>query len=211
MDRDKSFFVTSLLFSFVLNGCVAMQVEREVQSGRTALRLGNPKAAIPYFETAAGLDPDYITNFSLLQIGIWTYIGRAYYEAGDMTKALVSLKRARERYSDDYLARAYLGAIMTETGERAEGVKEIEIGLTGLKRWLETLPGRSLDGKYWDPGRYMVKTMAETLALLQTERVDSRSVSENIRWLGRNLDEEVEKVRRDRDRDIGAGDKDTRN
>jgi tetratricopeptide (TPR) repeat protein len=202
-----------LLISIVflsLSGCVAMQVEREVQSGRTALRLNNPKAAIPHFEVAAGLAPDYLSNFSPLQISIWTYIGRAYYEAGDRTKALESFKRARERYSDDYLARAYLGAIVTETGQRAEGVKEIEIGLSGLKTWLETLPGRSLDGKYWDPGRHMVNAMAETLSLLRAEKADWKQVGENVRWLGRNLDEEIEKARRDRDRDHGAGSEEPR-
>lgn len=210
MAGGKSFAVASLLFSFVLSGCVAMQVEREVQSGRRALRLNNPKAAIPHFEIAAGLNSDYLSNFSPLQISIWTYIGRAYYEAGDGTKALESFKRARERYSDDYLARAYLGAIMIENGQRAEGVKEVQIGVSGLKTWLETLPGRSLDGKYWDPGRYMVNTMAETLSLLRAEKADWKQVSENVRWLGRNLDEEIEKARRDRDRDHGAGSEEPR-
>lgn len=203
--KFKACKVIFLISLFLMGGCVAMQVEREVQSGRTALRLNNPKAAIPHFEIAAGLDPGYLSNFSLLQISIWTYIGRAYYEAGNMTKALESFKRARERYSDDYLARAYLGAIMTEDGQRAEGVREMEVGLTGLKSWLETLPGRSLDGKYWDRGRYMVKTMAETLALLRAQEVDWRKVHENVRWLGKELDEELEKARRDRERDIGAG------
>lgn len=174
--------------------------------GRAALRVGSPKAAVPHFEAAARLDPNYITNFSPLQVGIWTYLGRAYYEAGDHAKALENLRRARERYSDDYLARIYLGLIMAQNGQRAEGAKEIELGLQGLKAWLETLPGRSSEGIYWDPGRYMVKTMAETLTLLGVEKVDWRRVSENSRWLGRKLDEEVEEARRDRHRDqVGSG------
>lgn len=190
---------------FFLSGCTAMEVARQVQSGRAALRVGSPKAAIPHFEAGARLSPDYITNFSPLQVGIWTYLGMANYDAGDRTKALEHLKRARDRYSDDYLARAYLGMIMAEMGQSQEGAKEIEVGLNGLKSWLEALPGRSLDGKYWDPGRYMVRTMAETLALLRVERVEWTKVRENVRWLGRQLDEELEKARRQWERDTGAG------
>lgn len=193
--------VSAICGFFFLSGCVAMQVGEEVQSGRAALRVGSSKAAVPHFEAAARLNPDYITNFSPLQVGIWTYLGRAYYEAGDYAKALENLRRARERHSDDYLARIYLGLIMAQNGQRAEGAKEIEVGLQGLKAWLETLPGRSSEGIYWDPGRYMVKTMAETLTLLGAEKVDWRRVSENSRWLGRKLDEEVEEARWYRDRD----------
>jgi len=198
-------FKLAVVSFLLLSGCVAMQVEREVQSGRRALSIGDPKAAVPHFETVGRLDPDYLTRYSPLQIGIWTYIGRSYYEAGDREKAVEGFKRAKERYGDDYLARAYLGAIMAENGQRESGAKEIEVGVGGLKSWLEALPGRSLDGKYWDPGRSMVKTMGETLALLRAEKVDWKQVNENVRWLGRNLDEEFEKARRDRDRDLSNG------
>jgi tetratricopeptide (TPR) repeat protein len=190
---------------FFLSGCTAMEVARQVQSGRAALRVRSPKAAIPHFEAGARLDPDYITAFSPLQVGIWTYLGMANYDAGDRTKAVENLKRARDRYSDDYLARIYLGLIMAGDSQRAEGIKEMEVGLKGLKEWLDGLPGHDIDGKYWDPGRYMSKSMAETLTLLKAETVDWKEVRENIRWLARNLDETVEEARRRRERDTGAG------
>ena len=193
--------VVLLAFLF-LSACASMQVAREVQSGRAALRVSNPKAAIPHFEEAARLNPAYITDFTPLKIGIWTYIGRAQYEAGNTAKALENLKRAKQQYPlDDHVASLYLGLAMTQNGGRSQAAKEIESGLRGLHTWLETLPGRSLEGRYWDPGSYLRRTMSETLIMLQEKEPDWKEIAENVKWIGQKLDEEIEEVRKQRDRD----------
>ena len=193
----KPFLICSFLFLFLLGGCVSLQVGREVQSGRTALMLGNPDAAVPHFEAASRLDPDYITGFTLLDVGIWTYLGRAYYEAGQKEKALESLKKAKARHSEDYFARIYLGLVMSQNAQRREGTAELDAGLEGLGVWLDTLPSRTQDGKYWDPGGHLRRAIVATRGLLQAERINVARVDENVRWLGKNFDEEIDEVRRE--------------
>ena len=198
-----------LPFLFFLTACASMQVAREVQSGRMALRLTDPKTAISHFEEAARLNPDYITDFTPLKIGIWTYLGRAYYEAGDREKALAILKRARERHtSDDYVAPLYLGLLMVQDGSRSEGAKLIEEGLKDLHAWLETLPSAIEEGRYWDPGKRLMKTMSQTLEMLQAKETDWKGVTENVQWLGQKLDEEIEEVRKQKAREREGDGKD---
>lgn len=195
----KPFYISSFLFLF-LSGCVAMEVAREVQSGRAALRVGSPKAAIPHFEAAARLNPNYVTNFTPFKIGIWSYVGRAYYEAGNMQKALEGFRRGRDVHEDDY-GRIYLGFLLAQNGKRVEGMKELQAGLEGLHEWLETIPGRSPDGHFWDPGRYLRRTIEQTQGLLAAEKVDWGQVRENIKWLGEKLDDEIDEIERQRRRD----------
>ncbi len=192
----KSFFNFFLLFLFViiLSSCTTLQVSREVQSGRTALKLDKPKAALTHFEAAATQDPNYTTRFTLLDTGIWTYIGRAYYEIGEKEKALTSLKRAKDSSGDDYLARIYLGLVMSQNGKRRQGASELDAGLKGLAVWLEALPGRDVDGHYWDPGNYLADNISKTRKMLQVERPNWRGITANVEWLGKELEEEIEEV-----------------
>jgi len=187
---------------FFLSGCVTLQVSRDVQSGRIALKLGQPKEALTHFQAAAHLDPNYTTRFTLLNTGIWTYIGRAYYEVGEKKKALASLKRAKESSSDDYFARIYLGLVMSQNGRRREGIAELEAGLKGLEIWLESLRGHH-EGQYWDPGGHLQKAIAETQGLLRGERINLARVDENVQWLGRNFEEEIEEVRHEKSHEFG--------
>ena len=194
-------YTLPFLVLFFLGSCVSLQVGRELQGGRTALRLGNPEAAVPHFEAVSRLNPDYITHFTLLDVGIWTYLGRAYYEAGKKEQALASFKQAKARHSEDYFARIYLGLAMSQNGQRREGTAELDAGLEKLGVWLDTLPGRAQDGQYWDPGGHLQRGIAETRGLLQAERIDWARVDENVQWLGVNFDEEIEEVRREKDRE----------
>jgi tetratricopeptide (TPR) repeat protein len=188
-------------FFFVACG-PTMQVANEVQSGRAELRLSNPKSAISHFEQAGRLNPGYITDFTPLKIGVWTYAGRAYYESGERDKALVSLKRAREQHHDDYVASLYLGILLIQEGRsQPEGAKLVEEGLTALHAWLEAVPSTIQEGRFWDPGGYLRKTMSQTLAMLRAKQTDWKAVTENVGWLGQKLDEEIEEVRKQKDRE----------
>jgi len=199
----KFSFVYAMPFFVVLflSSCATLQVSKDVQSGRRALKLGQPKEALTHFEAAARVDPNYTTRFTLLNTGIWTYVGRAYYEIGEQEKALASLKRAKESSSEDYFARIYLGLVMSQNGSRREGIAELEGGLEGLEVWLETLTWQGPDGQFWDPGGRLKKGVAETRGLLRAEKINLARVDEHVRWLGKEFEEEIEEVRDDKQRE----------
>ena len=161
-------FAMPLFVLFFLSSCATLQVSRDVQSGRTALKLDQPKEAITHFEAAGRTDPDYLTDFTLLDIGIWSYVGMAYYQAGQKGKALESFKQAKQRHREDHFARVFLGLVMSQNGQRREGKAEVVDGLNGLRRWLD-MTRRSNTGMavFWDPGDYLANEIAQTLKLLQ--------------------------------------------
>ncbi len=197
-----SFVYAMSFFVFLfLSSCATLQVSKDVQSGRRALKLGQPKEALTHFEAAGRVDPNYTTRFTLLNTGIWTYVGRAYYEIGEQEKALASLKRAKESSSDDYFARIYLGLVMSQNGSRREGIAELEGGLVGLGNWLDSLPWQGFDGQYWDPSGRLKNGIVETRGLLRAETINLARVDENVRWLGKEFEEEIEDVRDDKQRE----------
>ncbi len=194
----RSFIVSTLIFPFLLGGCATLEVAREVQNGRRAMQLGNPKAAIPHFEAAAQLDPNYITDFTLLDIGIWSYAGMAYYEAGEKGKALASFKEAKPRHREDHFARVFLGLVMSQTGQTRDGKAELVSGLNGLRRWLDmTRSSNAGKAEFWDPGDYLANEIEQTLKLLQGEEVNWRKIDENMVRLAENFDDEIDEVDRD--------------
>lgn len=185
MLKRKPFIVSSFLFLFLLSSCATLEVAREVQSGRRAMQLGNSQAALGYFEAAAQANPDYITDFTLLDLGIWSYVGMAYYKEGEKEKALASFKQAKQRHKEDHFARVFLGLVMSQDGERRAGKGELVDGLNGLERWLDTTRHSTWRGSFWDPGDYLAKDIGQTLKLLQAEEVDWQAVHENVVRLAR--------------------------
>jgi len=208
MQLCKPFIAFSFLFLFLLGGCAVMKVEREVQSGRRAMQLGNFQSALGYFEAAAQADPDYLTNFTLLDIGIWSYVGMAHYSEGDKGKALASFKQAKQHHREDQIARVFLGLVMSESGDRREGKKELVNGLNGLDRWLDTTRYSTPKGELWDPGDYLAKEIGQTLKLLQAEEVNWGEINENVVRLARNFDDEIDEVKRDYQFDVNDDDSD---
>ena len=199
IDLSSVFFI--LIF---VSGCTTIQVSTEVQSGRSALILNQPKAALTHFEAAAAQDPNYTTRFTFLTTGIWTYVGRAFYAIGEKDKALASLKRAKESSSEDYIGRIYLGLVMAQTGNTREGKAELEAGLKKLAAWLESLPGTGLEGELWDPGQRIANGISELLKMVQVERPDWQGIATNVEWLGKELEEEIENVQDDKARQKGG-------
>ena len=200
------FYLCALLIVlFFAGSCANIQVSREVQSGRSALKLNQPKVALTHFESAAAQDPNYTTRFTLLNTGIWTYVGRAYYAIGEKEKALASLKRAKESSSDDYVGRIYLGLVMAQTGNAREGKAELEAGLKGLAAWLESLPSTGEMGELWDPGHRIANGISKFLKMVQVERPDWQGIATNVEWLGKALEEEIENVKDDKEKQKGDG------
>lgn len=191
--------IGGLLFSLVLlSGCASIQTASEVQRGRYALLYGEPKVALTHFQRAAELNPEYVLNFSLLDEGVWTYIGRSYYAMGNLPEARKALERARSRYDYDHLAKLYLGLVLARDGNRERGLREIRAGLKGLNNWLDHIHFYVHDGRYWDPGGRLQKQIQRDLQMIEGQEIDWPQLFASVEWLGREFEHEVELSQRDK-------------
>jgi len=204
-----TFFI--LPFAFFFSGCTAFQVGGEIQAGRQALRYGDPKIALAHFQRAAELDPDYLLNFSLLDQGVWTYVGKAHYAIGNLSEARKALERARARYDRDHLAKLYLGIVQARDGDQERGLKELESGLRGLGEWLDYIDQNRNDGRYWDPAKTLRSEIQKDIAMISGKDINLQALIASGEWLGREFEEEIDRARRDkqRDRDDDGRDKDS--
>jgi tetratricopeptide (TPR) repeat protein len=178
----------------------------QVQSGRRALIINRPEEALAYFQRVAEADPNYVVEIRSFREGIWTYVGRSQYSAGKLPEARQSLEKAVEANRDDAMARLYLGLTLVRTGDRARGLKEIEIGLKGLYDWLEFIHYNSYYGWLWDPNRELRSEMENALAMISGRDIDWEKLIASAEWIGRKMEEELDVAREDerrqfRDRD----------
>jgi tetratricopeptide (TPR) repeat protein len=171
---------------------------------------GDSEVALGHFQRAAELDPNSTWRHGgLIKEGVWTYVGRAYYQAGDLPAARKALEQARSRHPDDYIAPLYLGLVLSRAGDQQLGSKEIQTGLAGLGEWLDWIEYKSLDGYYWDPGRIIRSRMEKDLMALRGEKVNWPELIASVEHVGmqieREADEVVRQKRKDR-RDSAKGD-----
>ncbi len=200
-NKSQTRIMTSLLTLLpllLLSACASIRVPGEVQTGRHALLAGRPDEALSHFRRAADQNPDYLLNFSLLDEGIWTYLGRAYYAMGNLPEARQALERARSRYEEDHLAKLYLGLVLARDGERQKGLREIEAGLTGLAGWLDYIDRYRSDGRYWDPGRRLRNEIQRNLGMIQGRDINWAQLIASGDWLGKEFEMEVDFVKRDK-------------
>jgi tetratricopeptide (TPR) repeat protein len=192
---------------FLLAGCAAYQTAGQVQSGRQALIINRPEEALAYFQAAAQSRPDYIYISGSYQEGIWTYVGRSQYAMGQFPAARESFERALSVYRDDYLARIYLGLTLARGGEQTRGLKELQGGLKGLHDWLEYMNySRPLEA-FWDPLRHIRTEIEKDLAMISGKDLVWPTLIESAEWVGDEMEKEIDRVRRDeqrqfRDRDF---------
>ncbi len=181
----------------VISGCIGFQVAGEVQAGRSALLVGKAEEALPRFQRAAEMDPNYIMSFSAFQEGVWTYVGRTQYVTGKLPEARQSLERAVSRYDDDYLARIYLGLALARAGDRPRGAKEMTSGMKGLHDWLEFIAYNTRFGQFWDPLREIRSEIQSNLAMISGKEIDWQKLIASGEWVGRKMEEEIDLARRD--------------
>jgi tetratricopeptide (TPR) repeat protein len=174
-----------------LTACSGVQSGGDVQPGRYALRRGDSKAALAHFQRAANADPNYVTNFTLLKQGVWTYVGRAQYDAGNLAEARKALERADSLHNDDALADLYLGLALAREGDRDRGRREIEEGLTGLASWLDNIRVHP-DGQFWDPDRRIRTQIQQDLALLGKKDFNWPDMISRGEYIGIRVDDEIE-------------------
>ena len=183
------------LLALGFSSCVTAQ--GEVQAGRRDLLYGDPNRAAVRFQNAAASSPEAL-YFSYLPEGVWTYVGRAYYQSGRLPEARQALERAVARSSDDSLARLYLGLTLARAGDRPGGLKNIETGLTGINDWLNYLENRLPygAGRYWDPRKEIRGEIHAQLAMIGPN-VDWPRLIAGGEWVGRQMEEEIERARFD--------------
>jgi hypothetical protein len=70
--RIKNIGCLSLLL--FLGACSVVELDGDIQKGRMQLTGGDPKVALEYFERAAEQNPRYVTNFTDIPEGVWTYV-----------------------------------------------------------------------------------------------------------------------------------------
>ena len=182
-----------LQFAFLLAGCGALG---EVQTGRFDLLYGDPNKALAHFQRAAEIDPQFL-YYSVLPQGVWTYVGRAQYRLGRYPEARQNFERALARYERDNLARLYLGLVLSRNGDRPRGLQEIQAGTKGLYDWIEDIGYKSQYGRYWDPGRDIRGGIEQNLALTDAKEIDWPKVISGGEWLGKRMEEEIDRARRD--------------
>ena len=195
-------------FLLFLSGCVAFQVGGEIQRGRMALLVGDPNAALAHFQRAAELNPDYLLNFSPLDQGVWTYVGRAYYDMEKLPEAKKALERARSRYEQDHLAKLYLGLALARDGDRPRGLREIELGLRRLLNWLDHMERYDLDGTYWDPNRRLRSEIRKSVAMIEGRDIIWPELIASGEWLGREFEDEIDLASEDSLEDLEDDDDD---
>ena len=100
----------SIVFISLL-GCAGATVTKEVEFGRTALLTNQSERALEHFATAAKVDPKFLVEYGPLQQSVWTYVGRAQYQAGHLTEARNALKRAVATFPQDRIANLYIALI----------------------------------------------------------------------------------------------------
>jgi len=197
-----------LLYGVVFFGCTSFRVAGDVQKGRMQLMHGDPKVALAYFQSAAQQQPDYLLNYSLLDQGIWTYVGRAYYATGRLPEARQALEKARSLYGDDQLAKIYLGLVLGRDGDAKRGLTELEAGLRGLDGWLEYIHHNVREGHFWDPGREIRSEIDRNVKLIASGKADWEVLTKSAEWIGHKTELEVDLVERDKYRDETQDDND---
>ena len=200
-----AFFISS--FALVLSGCASWEAGGKVERGRYALLRGDSQLAASYFESATKIDANYMNSLAgPINEGVWTYLGRAYYNNGDYKAALKALEQARESHPGDPFAPLYLGLALAKDGDRQRAVKEIHVGLTRLNASVEDMARNSLQRVYWDPGNRISAQIQKDLASINSKEFNWNDLIASAEQVGLEIEEEVNIVRREMRRDLSDGD-----
>jgi len=181
-----------------LSSCASFQAGTNVEAGRKAFLIGNNEAAFGYFQRAAELDPTYVYGVALRQ-NIWSYVGRSAYSTGNFSQARNSLEKSLSINKEEDLARLYLGLTLARSGDRQQGVKEIQGGMKGLYDQVEyiTQAYRFSYGQYWDTRGEIRSAIRRDLAMIDGKDLDWQKLISDSEWLGRKVEEEIDLARRD--------------
>lgn len=190
--------IHALILGFLalcLSACVTAGTE--IHAGRNDLLYGDPNLAVVRFQRAAEMNPNNL-HFSALPQGAWTYVGRAYYAGGKLPEARQALERAVARSDQDSLAKLYLGLVLARDGDRARAVNEIRLGLEGIHGWLDYVEFNFAFsfGRFWDPRKEIRTEINSDLAMI-SRGIDWPKLISSGEWVGRQIEEEIDRARKD--------------
>ena len=195
----------AILFALWITGCARMLVGSEFRAGRNAMLTGNNETALAYFQSTVERDPTYSYGTAYRQ-NVWSYLGRVEYATGRLPQAQQSLEKAlvTNNQDQDDLSRLYLGLTLARAGDRQRGLKEIEVGMRGIHDWLEwvTQTFRFSFGQYWDPARAIRQAVQTDLAMISNREFDWQQLISEGEWLGRQMEEEIDRARNDESRQL---------
>jgi tetratricopeptide (TPR) repeat protein len=181
-------------------GCSTNRLGSQVEAGRQDLLIGKNESAVNHFKDAAAKDPNYQKSIGYMREGVWTYLGRANYEAGKLTDARQALEQAVARSDRDYMAKLYLGLALARAENRELGTKNIANGLQGLSEWFRYTKGNAHYGRNWDPLNAISSEIDRDLAMLSGPAIDWPKLISSGEWIGKKTEEEIDLARRDENR-----------
>ena len=114
-----------------------------------------------------------------------------------MSQAQQSLELALTKDQDDLLARLYLGLTLLRSGNQSRGQTELQQALQSLHDWIENILASRSAETYWDPNQQIRTEIKKTLALMTGPNADRAQIVTNAEWLGAEVEEEIERVRRE--------------
>ena len=205
MNHVKILLLLCVLFS---SGCAAFRSAGQIERGRHALIAGSTDEALTLFEEVARNNPDYIYTYRLFRESVWTYLGRAQYAKVMLEQARLSFERALSILPDDYLARLYLGLVSARTGDRSRALKEFQSAMKGLYDFLEYANYSGPFEFRWDPAREIRSELDRNLAMISGKDVDWDKLIISAEWIGRRMEQEIDYVRRDEERQLERRDRD---
>ena len=180
------------------SGCASLKAGNDVAAGRLAYLIQSNETALSHFQSAAQLDPTYIYGAALPQNTL-SYLGRTEYLTGRLPQARQTLQKALSTNTDPNMVRLYLGLTLARSGDRQQGLKEIEGGMRGLYDWLNyfTEAFRFGYGQYWDPRGEIRSAIQTQLATLSRKDIEWQQVFADGEWLGRRMEQEIDWAQRD--------------
>jgi len=197
----KTFLVLSPLI-VSLSACASLRIGSEVQSGRRALLIGKNDEALAYFQSAAKEDPNY-TYGTAMRHSVLSYVGRSEYATGRYPQARQTLEKVLVTNKDDDVSRLYLGLTLARSGDRQQGLSEIQNGMKGIHDWIEyiTQAQRFSFGQFWDPNQEIRGEIQNNLAMISKREFDWDKLIANGEWIGKEIEEEGDRARQDESRE----------
>jgi len=92
---------------------------------------------------------------------------------------------------------------LARSGDRQQGLKEIEGGMKGIHAWLDYIneAHRFSFGQFWDPARAIRSAIEGDLAMISGREFDWPKLIASGEWIGQMMEEEGDKARRDEARE----------
>ena len=181
----------AFVLGLMLMGCSAVEVGWDIDAGRRDLMLGAPNRALTEFQKIAKLEPAYYTDFSKFHQNVWTYIGRSYYELGDLGQARKALERSVSQHSSAILGHVFLGLVQMRQGEVQGGRANALKGDQLLDAWFNKLAANDSFASYWDPKRTVRNAIPGLLNELQSGNVPWQNLVPKLAQLGPQMDAEM--------------------